>query len=113
MEWIPFEGEFLESDVIRWTEAIWAPNRKKKQKRPWGTQEVTGQITAIDGDFITLKVMKAEIRDNNIAKTLKPHPADAIIKKKRQTLLKGSPQRLLWSDEGARLSLCLGPVKCD
>lgn len=108
MTWVSFEGEFLESDVIRWTEAIWAPNRRKKQKRPWGTQEVTGQITAIDGDFTTIKVMKAEIRENHIAKTLNPYRTDVTIKKKKQTLLKGNPQRMLWSDEDARESLCEG-----
>lgn len=105
MTWVPFEGEFLESDVIRWTEAIWAPNRRKKQKRPWGTQEVTGQITAIDGDFIAIKVMKAEIKQNNIAKTLKLHEVESVIRKKKKTLLKGNSERMLWSDEGARYSL--------
>lgn len=42
------EGKgFLESDVVKWTEAIWAPSRMRKQRKPWGKQEVRKTLTVV------------------------------------------------------------------
>ena len=97
-------GEFVESDVVEWTEAIWPPNRSRRRKksRPWGKQKVTAQITAIDGDFVKLTVLRSAIIENIIGSELKPHKVGATITKKRQTLLRGEPERLLWSEEDVR-----------
>ena len=42
MVWEKSQGDFLESDVVEWVEAIWSPNktRKRKKSRPWGKQKV-------------------------------------------------------------------------
>jgi hypothetical protein len=107
MTWKQSGDGFVESDVLKWKEALWAPKRRRKQRHPWGEQEVTGQITAIDGDYISLKVMKAEITKSNVAADLKPHKVGAIIRKKRSTLLRGSTERLNWSEEDVRAALLL------
>lgn len=100
------EGKgFLESDVVKWTEAIWAPNRRRKQRKPWGKQEVIGQITAVEGDLLSLTILKSEIKESHIGADLKPHKVGAIIRKKRETLMKGKPERLLWSEEAVRAAL--------
>ena len=47
MTWEQSKGEFLESDVVEWVEAIWSPNKSKRKKaRPWGKQKVIAQIVA-------------------------------------------------------------------
>lgn len=106
MKWTQ-SGEFVESDVVEWTEAIWPPNhsRRRKKPRPWGKQKVTAQITAIDGDFVKLTVLKSAITENIIGSELKPYKIGTTITKKKATLIKGEPQRLHWSEEDVRTAL--------
>jgi hypothetical protein len=107
MNWEKADTAFIESDVVAWTESIWPPHspRRRKKSRPWGKQKVTAQVTAIDGDYLTLAVLKAEILENTIGSKLKPHKVGSLIKKKHSTLLRGEPERLLWSEEGVRKTL--------
>lgn len=110
MEWQPVRGGILEADVMRWMEPIWPPNRRRStrrasigtHRRPWGKQEVTGQVTAMDGEYVSLKIIKAEIKESNVGADLRPHKVGTIIRKKRSTLQKGEVKRLPWSDESAR-----------
>ncbi len=97
-------NQFVESDVIEWTEAIW-PQRKSRRRtkpRPIGKQKVVAQIASIDGDFIKLTVLKSEILENNSIKEIIPPKPGSTITKKRATLLRGEPQRLHWSEEDVR-----------
>lgn len=100
-------GEFVESDVVEWTEAIWphSHSRRRKKSRPWGKQKVIAQITAVDGDFVKLTVLRSSIVENIIGSELKPYKVGTTITKKRQTLLRGEPERLLWSEEDVRKAL--------
>lgn len=99
--------EFVESDVVEWTEAIWPPShsRRRKKSRPWGKQKVTAQITAMDGEFVKLTILRSSIVENIIGSELKPHKVGLVITKKRQTLMRGEPERLLWSEEDVRSAL--------
>lgn len=103
MTWTP-SIEFVESDVIEWTETIWPPNnsRRKRKQRPWGKQKVTVQITAIEGNFIKLTVLKSEIVENTIGLELRAYKIGSTITKKRSTLQRGAPELLLWSEEDVR-----------
>lgn len=111
MTWEKSGEKFVESDVVEWTEAIWPPNhnRRRRKQKPWGKQKVTAQITAIDGDFIKLTILKAEITENIIGSELKPYKAGAALTKKRTTLLRGDAHRLHWSEEDVRRVLLLQP----
>lgn len=104
-------GEFVESDVVEWTEAIWPPShsRRRKKSRPWGKQKVVAQIAHIDGDFVKLTVLKASVIENLISSDLRPHKVGTTITKKRPTLLRGNPERLLWSEEDVRAALLAQP----
>lgn len=112
MVWRESDG-FVEGDVVKWSEAIWSPNnrrrRKNANKKPWGKQEVTAQVVGMDEEFIALKVLKAKITESNVGTELLPHKVGATIKKKRQTLLKGQPERLLWTEEDVRGALLIQP----
>jgi hypothetical protein len=107
MAWEKSQGDFLESDVVEWVEAIWSPNktRKRKKSRPWGKQKVIAQIAAIDGDFVKLTILKAHITENIIGSELRPHKVGSTITKKRSTLLRAETERLLWSEEDVRAAL--------
>jgi hypothetical protein len=100
-------GEFVESDVVEWTEAVWPPNhrRRRSKPRPWGKQKVIAQITAIEGEFIKLIVLRSEVIENLSVKELRPHKVGVTITKKTATLLRGEPRRLLWSEEEVRVAL--------
>lgn len=97
----------MESDVVEWTEVIWSPShsRRRKKSRPWGKQKVTAQITAVDSEFVKLTILRSSIIENIIGSELKPHKVGTTITKKRQTLLRSEPERLLWSEEDVRKSL--------
>lgn len=103
MKWTQ-SGEFVVSDVIEWTETIWPPRnpRSRKKPRPWGKQKVVAQITEIDASYIKLMVLKSVITENTIGSELKPHKVGTAITKKTQTILKGEPQRMHWSEEDVR-----------
>lgn len=106
MTWEQSKGDLLESDVVEWVEAVWSPNKFKKRKsRPWGKQKVIAQIAAIDDDFVKLIILKAHIIENIIGSELRPHKVGSTITKKRSTLLRGEPERLLWSEEDVRAAL--------
>jgi hypothetical protein len=108
MTWEHELRQFLEADVIEWTEAIWPPSTsRRKKRRPWGKQTVIGQITRIEADFISIVVLQARITENNFSSELHPYKVGTTIKKKRQTILKGSPERLHWSEETVRAALLL------
>jgi len=111
MAWTKQDGEFVESDVVEWTEAIWPPShsRRRKKSRPWGKQKIIAQITAIDGEFVKLTILKSAITENIIGSGLKPHKVGSTITKKRSTLLRGEPERLLWSEEDVRAALLANP----
>ena len=103
-KWGSAVGKLVISDVIEWTETIWParkPRRKSKPK-PLGKQKVTGQITDIDSDFITFTILKAEITDNPHRADIKPHTVGTALTKKKQTIFKGEPHRLHWSEEDVR-----------
>ena len=106
MSWEQANGDLLEADVIGWQEAIW-PLRKSRRKkpRPIGKQAVVGQIFKIEGDFITLQVLKAEVTENLTRRELQPYRIGQTITKKRQTLTRGNPERLHWSEEDVRAAL--------
>lgn len=110
-EWEKFTKDFVISDVIEWTETIW-PTRKPRRKskpRPLGKQKVTGQITGIEGDFVTFTILRSAITENPDRTDIKPHTVGADITKKIQTILKGEPERLLWSEEDVRMALLAYP----
>jgi len=112
MIWEKSKGDFIEADVVEWIEAIWSLNKYKKGKsKPWGRQKVVGQITKVEGDVLQLIVLRAIIIENVIGADLRPYKTGVSITKKRATLLKGSPERLHWSEEEVRAALLKAPVK--
>ncbi|MDE1152217.1 MAG: hypothetical protein PW788_06720 [Micavibrio sp.] len=105
MTWEQTKDRFLESDVVKWKEAIWSSRRTRKKTRPWGAQEITGQIVKQDGEYTHIIVLKSAIVENNIGTDLMPHKVGTTLIKKHATILRGNPERLHWSEEDVRAAL--------
>lgn len=111
-EWIPATEDFIEADVIRWTEAVWSDKKRGRGKNAkyvmLAKQSVVGQIKGREGDYVLIEVISAEITpegENKTYQTLRPYAPGSVIRKKPSTLVKNSIERLLWSDESARSSI--------
>ena len=109
MNWKIETEQLVISDVIEWTEAIWPTNnfRRRKKQRPWGKQKVTGQIIAINADYAEINVLRSYLIENYVASNLIPYKKNTVLIKKRSTLIKNKPTRLLWSEESLRSTLLL------
>ena len=107
LPWSSDVSRLAVSDVLRWSEAIW-PERKRargkgRKAAPWGEQRVTAQLLEVDAKgYLKLRVMKAALTKNEHQMPLKCHAKGNVIVKKRDTIMRGQPQRLPWSDEAQR-----------
>jgi hypothetical protein len=103
-EWIPCEDNFVVSDVIAFTRAIWPETRRKRTKaRPLGETRVTAQILEIDSrGYVRLSILKDEITRNEHGMPLRLLKKGEIVVKKRATITRGKPVRLKWTEEAVR-----------
>jgi len=70
-------NNFIEADVIRWTEGVWSKKKhgrgRKSRNIIVGKQEVIGQITIIDKDFVSVKIIQAKITEKDCIKKIHPN----------------------------------------
>lgn len=101
--WLECADGFIQADVIRWREGIWQRRGPKGARAiKLGDREVIAEV--LDGPdeegWVTLLVRDCRI--------LTPHVKDGHIKaeeqvrRKADTIRRGKPSRLRWSDETAR-----------
>jgi hypothetical protein len=108
-QWIYASEGFIQADVIRWTEGIYANHRRKNAKSPrLGERQVTAEVLEETNDgWLKLLVLGSIITKDDYAGSrlplLKPREQ---IKRARKTVERGKPERLLWSDETARAAIC-------
>jgi hypothetical protein len=107
VEWIPIQDSgFIAADVIRWKEGVYAHRRGRNAKAPrLGDRLVTAEVLqGADADgWVQLLVRKCEILlEISIIKP--PLIAEKTqIRRALKTIMRGKPERLLWSDESARV----------
>lgn len=102
--WIPCPEGFIAADVIRWSEGVWGRRGPAKSRAfKIGDRDVTAEVLEgpdKDGFFLLL------VRD---CKIFSEEPArckldrDAEIRRKGSTIMRGDPDRMIWSDEAARV----------
>jgi hypothetical protein len=106
MEWLDCQGAFIEGDVIRWRETAWQQSRRKSgNPKAIGERLITAEVLRCDeaSGFVTLFIRQSKIlSDHSRRGDLSPLNPGETIRRKAATLNKGSPERLLWSDESAR-----------
>lgn len=108
-QWISASEGFIQADVIRWTEGIYAKHRRKNARSPrLGERQVTAEVLeATDDGWLKLLVLGSVItKDDYAGSRLPPLNTGEQIKRARKTVMRGKPERLLWSDETARASIC-------
>jgi hypothetical protein len=116
-QWISASEGFMQADVIRWTEGIYAKHRRKNAKSPrLGERQVIAEVLEETNDgWLKLLVLGSVItKDDYAGSRLPPLNTADQIKRARKTVERGKPERLLWTDETARAAICdrskfLGP----
>lgn len=109
-EWVAVGGGFIQADVIRWQEGDWVRRGSRGRVRSVlvGERVVTAEVLQpVDaGGFVLLKVAGCAVGVSRIhRKEVTALKAGAEIKRAYKTIVKGKPERLLWSDENNRALL--------
>ena len=109
-EWVAVGGGFMKADVIRWKEGVWERRGPRGRQRavPAGDQMMTAEVLqeADQGGWVLLKVVGCMVGVSRIhRRPLIPVKAGIQIRRAYKTIVKGKPERLLWSDENVRALL--------
>ena len=105
-EWIPCGSGFIEADVIRWTEGVWPrPRRRRGRAVNVGEIVVVAEVLRDHGGWLDLLVRGCTVASEKPGHKVLPLPNGQPLHRKRHTVEKGKPERLLWGDEGARALL--------
>lgn len=104
--WLP-APDFIEADVVRWTQGVFDRRGGAKKSLLIGELRVVAEVLQCSDDgWLRLLVRASEITRETYAG--KPVPALTVgstIKRARKTILRGKPERLPWSDESARQAI--------
>lgn len=108
-EWVPVGDDFIVADVIRWREGVFKNRRSKKGKAiKLGERLMIAEVLREEVGWVYLLVRGCEV----LSATIGRNPSDVPVlakgieaKRKRATIVRGKPERLLWSDESARALL--------
>lgn len=102
-QWVPAK-DFIEADVIRWTEGVFDRRRGGKTAARLGARTVVAEVLKSGGDgWVRLLIRACAITLDEVAgKTVPGLKLEAEIRRAKKTILRGQPERLLWSEEGAR-----------
>jgi hypothetical protein len=108
-EWVPVGNDFIAADVIRWKEGVFKPRRSKKGKAiKLGERQMIAEVLRDEAGWVYLLVRGCEVLSATIGVNLRDVPIvekNTQTKRKRATIVRGKPDRLLWSDESARMLL--------
>jgi xanthine/CO dehydrogenase XdhC/CoxF family maturation factor len=105
-EWIPCGGGFIEADVIRWNEGVWQkPRGRRGRTVNAGERMVIAEVIRDEGGWVDLLVRDCTIASEKPGGKVLLLAKNAEVRRKRRTIQKGKPERLLWSDETVRALL--------
>jgi hypothetical protein len=105
-EWIPCGSGFIEADVIRWNEGVWhKPRGRRGRTVNIGERQVIAEVIRDEGDWVDLLVRDCTVSSEKPGRKVLPLAKKLEVRRKRRTIQKGKPQRLLWSDESVRALL--------
>jgi hypothetical protein len=106
-EWIPCGSGFMEADVIRWKEVAWEKRGRRRSGRAVnaGERMVIAEVISDQDGGVELLVRACTIVSEKPGWLLKPLLKNLAVRRRRRTIERGNPERLLWSDESARALL--------
>lgn len=105
-EWIACGSGFITADVIRWRELAWQDVRwGPVQAVNTGERVVVAEVLEVSGEWVELMVRDCTVVSEMPGWKVEPLAREVVVRRKRRTITKGKPERLLWSDEGVRALL--------
>ncbi len=105
-KWVRCSSGFIEADVIRWRESVWQkPRRNRGRAVNIGDRVVIAEVIRDDGEWVDLLVRDCTVASETTRHHVAPLAKNAPVRRKRHTIEKGNPERLLWSDETVRAIL--------
>ena len=106
-KWIPCGSGFIEADVIRWKEAVWEKRSRRRNDRAVhiGDRVVIAEVMRAEGEWLDLLVRCCSVVSKKFGCKVPALAQNMPVRRKRHTIEKGNPERLLWSDESARALL--------
>lgn len=106
VDWIPCGSGFIEADVIRWSEGVWQKSRRRRGRAVHvGDRVVTAEVIGDDGEWVDLLIRGCAVVSEKAGCRILPLAARLEVRRKRHTIEKGKPERLIWSDETVRALL--------
>jgi hypothetical protein len=113
-EWVSCGSGFIEADVIRWSEGVWQkPRRRRGRAVNTGDRVVIAEVIRDDGEWVDLLVRDCSVASETPGRKVWPLAKNLEVHRKRHTIEKGKPERLLWSDETVRALLVSSLLRAD
>ncbi len=106
--WTYCNDEYIPADVIRFREGIWQRRGPAKRSKGFkvGDREVVAEVLHEDDEWVWLKVIECKLLgDDGNGRKASGLKKNDEIPRARKTIARGWPQRMRWSDEGARAVL--------
>lgn len=103
--WVSAEDGFIAADVIRWKESAYERRGRRGRSVKVGERRVVAEVLQMDEQdgWVHLLVLHVETLSEVQGRAIRTAlPAGAKTKRKKKTIARGKPERLLWSDESAR-----------
>ena len=105
-EWVPCGSGFIEADVIRWNEGVWQkPRRRRGRAVNIGDRVVIAEVIRDQGGSVDVLIRGCSVANEKPGRKVLPLAKNAAVRRKRHTVERGNPERLLWSDETVRALL--------
>jgi hypothetical protein len=102
-EWVPCGKLFIQADVIRWNEGVWKKLRGRRGRTVnIGDRAVIAEVIRDDGEWIDVLVRGSTVLSEKPGRKVLPLLKGQEVRRRRRTIERGKPERLLWSDESAR-----------
>jgi hypothetical protein len=105
-KWIPCGDGFIAADVVRWKESVWEKRSRRRNARVInvGERVVTAEVLREDAEgWVYLLTRACAVLSERLPGRKVPVlPKGENLRRKRRTIERGNPERLLWSDESVR-----------
>jgi len=102
-EWIACGKMFIQADVIRWNEGVWhKPRGRRGRTVNIGERLVIAEVIRDEAEWVDVLIRGCNVVSEKPGRKVVPLLKGQEVRRKRRTIERGKPERLLWSDESAR-----------
>lgn len=115
-KWISIAGGFSEADVIRWREAIYERRGSRGKSLRVGKRLVIAEVlkAADNTGWVHLRIQRCDVVSEVQGRTVRAMTQiGSNTNRKLRTIMRGKPDRLLWTDESARAIVASKFIGCE